>query len=116
MPGCWHPIISTNITGYNRLVIIATTLKNLLPLKLVIILTAISKSTNYYSIFHISGINSAKKLSIYRADAAALWPRMELFMYFSQSFLVNVGINLGCGDIDMSEHLLNTSQIRSAAQ
>jgi hypothetical protein len=41
---------------------------------------------------------------------------MELFMNLSQSFLVNVGVNLGCRDIDMPEHLLNAPQIRSAAQ
>ena len=36
-----------------------------------------------------------------------LWSGVELFVDFSKSFLVNVGIYLCGGDINMAEHLLN---------
>ena len=41
---------------------------------------------------------------------------VELLVNFFQSFLVNVRINLRCGYIDMSEHLLDASQVGSAGQ
>lgn len=34
----------------------------------------------------------------------------------SQPFTVNVCINLGCGDVHMSEHFLDASQVGSAGE
>jgi hypothetical protein len=34
---------------------------------------------------------------------------VEFFVHSSQSFLVNMGVNLRSGNIDMAEHFLNAS-------
>jgi hypothetical protein len=38
---------------------------------------------------------------------------MKLFVGISQGFIGNMGINLGCGNIRMTEEHLNTAEIRA---
>ena len=41
---------------------------------------------------------------------------MIFLVDLAQSFLVNMRVNLGCGDVDVSEHFLDASQVGSAGQ